>query len=393
MEQLGGTCRKNSGGRIIGIVIESNDLTVGDMQLIGKLTDLESIRITGPSVNDGYVEAMSGLTKLKSVDIYNSTITDKSLEVLKTLPDISTLLLQRNLGLTDQAVALFAEFPKLQTLKILYNGFSPTSLFGLQKLTSIRVLDLRGLPIGNDTLMFIAKLENLEEIRIRSGTVTNLGIAQLKKCKKLKIVELQDTDISAGCVEHFREMEDLRYLRIFRCSQFGAEAIGELGVLTNLETLELRDMNCSNEALKALKPLTELKTVEFSELKGVDAATAIDVLQAYPKLESIRMFAMPVDDSMAKFLAAIPGLKHVYLPATQISDEGLDALTALDLMSLDIHGNKEHITLEGARVLSKFKNLRRLILPETLDDPALKMEILKSSPRCNLTIRSYSQEG
>ena len=59
VEQLGGTCRKSSDGTIIGIVIENNDLTIGDMQLIGKLTDLESIRITGPSINDEYVEAMS----------------------------------------------------------------------------------------------------------------------------------------------------------------------------------------------------------------------------------------------------------------------------------------------------------------------------------------------
>jgi len=394
VKQLGGTCRKNPVGKIIGIVIENNELTVDDMWLIAKLIDLESIRITGPSVNDKYVEAMSGLTRLKSVDIENSNITDKSLEILKALPDIDTLSLRRNLGFTDHAVALFAEFPKLHTLKILYNGFSPTSLFGLKNLTAVRVLDLRGLQVGNDTLMFIAKLENLEEIHIRSGSVANTGVAQLKKCKKLKILELQDTDVSAGCAEHFKEMESLRFLRIFRCPQFGAEAIAELGILTNLDTLELRDMNCNNESLQALKPLVGLKTVEFSELKGVDAATIIDVLKAYPKLENIRMFAMPVDDAVAGFLATMVDLKSIGVPATRITDNGLDALTAIkDLTSLDIHGNKERITLQGANVLGKFKNLRRLILPESLDDPVLKSAILKSSPRCVITIKTYSQEG
>ena len=105
------------------------------------------------------------------------------------------------------------------------------------------------------------------------------------------------------------------------------------------------------------------------------------------------MFAMAVDDSVAEFLATVPSVKSIALPATAITDKGLAALTALDLTTLDIHGNKELITLPGAQVLSRFKNLRRLILPETLDDPALKSEILKSSPRCNITIRAYSQEG
>ena len=394
VEQLGGTCRKNADGKIIGLVIENNDLSAEDMRFIAKLTDLESIRITGPSVDDEYVEPISALIKLKSVDIENSNITNKSLEMLKALPEVETLNLRRNLKFTDQAVALFAEFPKLQTLRILYNGFSPTSLFGLGKLKSVRVLDLRGLQVGDDTLLFVSRLENLEEIRIRSETVTNSGIEQLQKCKKLKIIELQDASISFGCAENFKEMENLRFLRLFRCPQFGAEAISELGVLTNLETLELRDMSCSNEALQSLKPLTQLTTVEFSELKGVDSATVIEVLRSYPKLESIRMFAMPIDDSVAEFLATVPGLKSVALPATGITDKGLDALTALqNLATLDIHGNKELITPQGAKVLSKFKNLRRLILPETLDNPALKSEILKSSPRCNITIRTYSQEG
>jgi len=392
--QLGGTCTNNREGKIIGVRIENNELSLADVQMIAKLTDLESIRMTGPSVTDEYVEAISGLTKLKSVDIENSNITDKSLEILKTLPEIETLSLRRNVEFTDQAIALFAEFPNLKTLNILYNGFSPASLFGLGKLTSVQSLDLRALQVGDDTLLFIAKLENLEEIHIRSTLVTNAGIAFLKRCKNLKIVELQDTEISRGCTEHFKEMGNLRSLRIFRAKEFGAEAILELGVLTNLETLELRGMNCSNEALKALKSLTALKTLELSELTDVDEETVIDVLKTFPKLENIRMFAMPVGDATAAYLATVPTLKSIGIPATAITDKGLESLTAIQgLTSLDIHGNKELITLEGARILARFKNLRRLIIPETLDDNALKSEILKSSPRCVITPRTYSQEG
>lgn len=393
VEQLGGTCRKNREGRIIGLVIENNELSLDDMKLIAKASELESIRMTGPSVNDEYVDALLESTKLKSVDIENSNITDASLEKLKALPDIETLALRRNLGFTDNAIKLFAEFPKLKTLKILYNDFSSASLFGLGKLSTVRVLDLRGLQVGDDTLMFVSKLENLEELRIRSSSVTSLGMSMLKKCKKLRILELQDSQISPDSVESFKEMDALRYLRIFRADEFGADGVSELAALTELETLELRAMSCSNEALLKLKTLTNLKTVEFSELNGIDSATVIDVLKSFPKLESIRIFAVPVDDSVASYLATVSNLKSVALPATSITDKGLDALTALqNLTTLDIHGNKERITLEGGRALAKFKNIRRLILPETLDNKELKSEILKNSPRCVITIKTYSQE-
>jgi hypothetical protein len=109
--QLGGSIRKNAEGRIDRVIITNNDLTLADMQAIGKLTSLEWVRITGPSVTDEYVEAFNDLPNLKIVDISNSNITDKSLKMLKTHAEIHTLELQRNLQLSDQAVNLFAEFP------------------------------------------------------------------------------------------------------------------------------------------------------------------------------------------------------------------------------------------------------------------------------------------
>ena len=389
---LGGSIRKNAEGRIDRVIIANNDLTLADAKAIGKLTSLEWIRMAGPSITDEYVEALSDLPNLKIVDISNSIITDKSLEMLKTRTGIHTLELQRNLQLSDNAIKLFAEFPNLQTLKILYNGFSSASLYNLDSLKSVRILDLRGLPVGDDTLMFLADLENLEEIRIRSISVSNEGLAELAKSPKLKTIELQDTSISPGSAESFKEMKSLRSLRIFRGSKFTAEAVEELGILTNLTTLELREVGCNNEALLALKPLTQLKIVEFSELT-VDSATMVEVLKSYPKLESIRIFAIPVDDTVASLLATVPTLKSVSLPATAITDKGLEALSVLsDLTLLDIHGNEARLTVQGsASALGNFKNLRRIIMPGTLNTPAVRSAILEGSPRCQIDTKVYSQ--
>ena len=305
---LGGSIRKNAEGRIDRVIIANNDLTLADAQAIGKLTSLEWVRFAGPSITDEYVKALSNLPNLKIVDISNSSITDNSLDMLKTCTGIHTLELQRNLQLSDNAIKLFAEFPNLKTLKILYNGFSSASLYNLDKLQSVRVLDLRGLPVDDITLMCVADLEHLEEIRFRSGSLTNTGVAELARCSKLQSIEFQDTSIGTGCGAILKEMKSLRSLRIFRGGKFGAEAVAELGVLTDLETLELRAIGCNNEALLALKPLTQLKTLEFSELPGVDSATMVEVLKSYPKLESIRIFAIPVDDTVASLLATIPTL-------------------------------------------------------------------------------------
>jgi len=391
--ELGGSIQRNAERRITRVIIESTaNLTAADMQAIGQLTSLEWIRLVGPSVTDEHVAALSGLVNLRIVDIENSSITDSSLEMLKTLPEIHTLGMRRNLRLSDNAIRLFAEFPNLQTLRILYNDFSPMSLYDLDRLTSIRVLDLRGLQIGDDTLMFIGDLENLEEIRIRSGSVTNTGIAELVRNPRLRLIELQDTSVSAGSAAIFNEMENLRSLRIFRAPQFGARAVEELGILTNLETLELRGVGCDAEALRALKPLTQLRTVEFSELPGLDAETIIEVLRSYPRLESIRIFGiLPADDSVASFLATVPTLRSVSLPATGITDAGLEALTALtELTFLDIHANRIRVTPQGASVLNRFPELRRLIMPETLDSPALRAALLESAPRLVITINTYS---
>ena len=390
-QELRGTVQRNAAGRILGLDITSAELTLADMQLIARLPDIETIRLVGPAVNDAYVETLRGLTTLHTVDIQNSSITDRSLVILAELPNIHTLRLRRNLNFTDRAITLFAEFPNLRELRILYNAFTPMALFDLGNLTTVRVLDLRALPITDSTLMFIGDLENLEELRVRSSSVTNNGVAHLKNCTNLRVLEFQDADVSTGLAEILKDFENLRFLRIFRCAPFGPDAITELGMLTQLDTLELRGLACSPEALRALKPLANLRSVEFSELGNVDSAVLLEVLQAFPDLHTIRLFGIPADDTIAAHIATRTGMRRVLLPATAITDAGLEPLTTMEgLIALDIHANRIHITPQGAMVLSKFRDLRQLTIPETIDSPAFRAAMRENSPRIVITINSYA---
>lgn len=396
VEYYEGSITKSPEGRIIGIRLDYTDgLELEEVEAFAKLSDLESIYLEGVSINDKHIAALSGLKKLNSVSIVNSErVTIESIKSLKELPELKSLLLRRNDGLKDDSLVLLKSFPKLEKLHILNAYFSEIALeINLGGFTKLKSLDVRNLPVNDNILKTFDKMQNLEELLIKSK-VGDAGIEALVKCGKLNRLVLTDTLITPAAVNSLKKMKNLKRLNIFRADRLKEEGVASLGQLTQLETLELRNMVSSNEAIGKLKTLKSLKLIELSEM-NIEPAAIIDLLKALPKLERVMIFAVPlVDDSIPKYLASVPGIRQIRLKSTNISDEGLMALTALKKLNrLDIVDNKIKITPQGAEAaFAKMTSLNELFIPETIDTEAVRAAIEKASPGCFVKVDTYSQE-
>src|SRR5689334_20054373 len=135
--------------------------------------------------------------------------------------------------------------------------------------------------------------------------------------------------------------------------------IPALASLSDLKRLDLSLTRISDRGLRALKsaPAIEDLNLYFAEQIG-DEGTAI--LRNWKHLKRLNLRGTKITDSTLEVLAGLPGIERLDIGWAQITDTGLEHLSALtNLRRLTIGGNKLH---DGA-----LKFLRQMPQIEYLD--------------------------
>ena len=393
--ELRGTVKKAKNGAITGIVVKSDDTTLDDMTLFGRLGDLESFEGLGSSFTDEYFAQFKDLKKLKSITIQNAEITVETLKLFATFPELENLDIRHDLKLENADLSVLTEFPKLKKLAAYYNSFTNSGVNKISKSTTITSVDLRGCPdISDSAAKFLARMPQLEEVFFRF-LITNDGAENLAAAPNLKFVEFQDCLIDDGCVSSFAKYPSFTGLRVFRCKNFTDEGVKGLAPL-KIERLELRDLNVTDEGILGLKDMDTLKSVELSELAATaDGLNALVSAPGWSGMTSLYFFSMPVtDETVAQIAANMKGLKSVTLRASSgnLSDAAIDELAKIDsLTTIDLRENAG-LTVDGFMKLAKLKNLRKIYVKGTAfgdssDEVRQKWEeFKKTNPKCDISI-------
>lgn len=390
INSLKGSVKKGPGGAIIGITMAASapvsddaaaapaeeeegetapaaaNLTKDDMELIGRLADLESITFEGSAFNDETCAPLANLKKLQKVIINNANIGDATLEMLATLPELTFLDIRRDLKLSNASLEILAKMPKLTDLHAHYNSFTNSGMNKIAKVQTLKVVDVRGCSdVSDNGAKYLAKLPNLEELYFRF-MISNAGVEHLTNAANLKFVEFQDcNDINADAVPSFQKMPALTGIRIFRCKGFDDATLQGLAQ-RQLERLELRDLNISNAGIAALKDQQGLKTVELSELASVDADGLTDLLGSLKGITKLTFFTIPLNnDGMAKVAENNPDMTHLAARAVPVDDAAIDSILKLKkLETLDLRSNNG-ISADAYLRLGELQGLKALYLKDT----------------------------
>ncbi len=394
VDELRGSVTTAKNGAIIGIRVESSDTTLEDMELFGRLADLESFFFLGAVFNDEMLAKLSGLKNIKSATIQNSDITVATLEMFKTWENLTTLDIRRNLKLEDKDLTVIQEFPKLERLNAYYNSFKNSGVNKISKSTTLKIVDLRGCSdISDSGAKYLARIATLEEVYFRFG-ITNDGVAYLAAAPNLKFVEFQDCGIDNACAETFASYPSLTGLRIFRCKGFTDDGIKGLANL-GLQRLELRDLSASDDGVASLKELKKLTFVELSELAiSADTLNQLCGCENWKNMETLYFFSVPVTDETVKIIAEnMKGLKNLRIRASggKNTDATIDEIVKMDsLVTLDLRENTG-ISPEAFMKLADMKNLRKIYVKDTKfgdsSDAGVKLreEFKKKNPKISIS--------
>lgn len=210
--------------------------------------------------------------------------------------------------------------------------------FKANKDGQITEVSLIGYPVTDDDLQQLSNLPKLTSIRLNETQITDAGLETIGRLNNLTNLDLRGCGVSNTGIAHLVGLSKLRALRLSGESGVTSVddgALADIGKLTNLKAL-LLDHLWVGENLLDLAPLQNL--------------------------EELYLAKTLIDDTSLAALKQHPRLKKLRISQTQITDAGLEHLTALThLTDLDLSENSV-ISDVGMSHLSKITTLTKLNL-------------------------------
>lgn len=351
--------KPKDGNLLTEIVIQDgSNLTAEDIQLFGKLSDLEKLHILNcRALNDEMAAHLSTLKNLKSLALTNTVINDSTVEmIVKSFPNLTELDLSSNTNMTTGVMKIISELSKLQKLTLVQNRVNDISAQRISKLQELRALDLRGnMEAGDMALDVVSELPKLTALKHRSTAVSDAGMESLSKNQTLDSLLIQDFAITDQSGPHIAKLGKLTQLEVFRCAGFGSEGVLALKGM-GLTRLTLRDLpNVSDQGLEALDDLPKLKRLYLHELSSVsDSGLAhLAVLQSLELLDIWTVTQMT--DATIDVIAKLPNLKSLAIRTTGVTDAAIDKLLAMPKLESLTFKENGSVTADGLKKLATRK--------------------------------------
>ena len=193
-----------------------------DLEAIGELTPLECLKLPqNITINVLGAREIARLTNLKSLDLYNVNIDDAGLAELSTLVNLEKLDLTHT-RVTDEGLKVLTHIPKLKTLELyrhprwrIKQQISNICLAVIGRLTDLERLSLSG-TISNEGLPQLARLRKLKHFSILGTEITAAGLGALEDSSIESLMLTPDQlGHSRGAMASLRKLKTLKYVWVF----------------------------------------------------------------------------------------------------------------------------------------------------------------------------------
>ncbi len=304
------------------------------MELLRTMPELTKLDSEG-KVTDRGLANLRYVPQLTELDLSGSAISDQGLAELRFVPELRRLWLS-GAEIKGPGVRHLASLKSLEELW-LDETVDGRGLLYLPSLPSLKSLILTDMRISDEALAAVKGLPSLELLRVVRTPITGTGLKYLRGTS-VKDLNLSDTGVREG-LEHLAAMPELEALHLNRCRS-ARMAIADIGRVTQLKELWLKDANIIDADLQQLGALTNLETLSLADNRGIDG-------------------------SGLKFLAKLPKLRWVSLSETGVTDRALEGLSgARSLQFLNLSGTQ--ITGSGLRYIRELPEIRMIVLNGTL---------------------------
>jgi Leucine-rich repeat (LRR) protein len=414
-------------------------ITAAGLGYLAALPHLRHLRLSQRQLRDADAAILATCTALETLHVSETRITDAGLIALSAMPRLRRLWLRSLDPFTQRGIAALCAAPTLADLSLDSESAPPECLDGLTQNTTIRRFS-PGVPITNQTLPCLARLERLEELDLSEAQIDDTGTAALAQLSQLRVLDLSYTTIGDRTMAHVGTFPHLEIIRLegVKISSVGLMHLAGLHQLKTLvcecvpgtrvdlalfqhmpqlEVLSLYDGTPDSD-LALLQHLPRLEFLLLSHLRPGDLiplrvlprlvelrlrqchldAGDIAALRHLPNLRSLVLGGSELTDAGWAALGKLTQIRELYLGASNIQDRHLAHLAGLShLRELDLEGTQ--ISAAGLPALGQLTWLETLRLRDTPvsrsvagEDPLTALAPLQALIKLDLTGTPVSQE-
>jgi hypothetical protein len=177
-------------------------------------------------------------------------------------------------------------------------------------------------------------------ILVESWPVSDADLSALVEVPGLRVLQLdhEDNQLTDAGMHAIARLTQVEHLRI-RGGSIGDEGLRILATMPNLRFLNLPQGKFTDAGLAQLKKLPRLDSIRIGSPRVTDAGIA--TFKGFPVLKSVHLIDIPITDRGLADLQAIPKLNSLYLDGANISDAAVDELFA-KRPNLHVHFNQAH---------------------------------------------------
>jgi hypothetical protein len=163
------------------------------------------------------------------------------------------IVLVETTPLTDQDLTLIRDVPGLRVLQLdqADNKLTDAGMAEIAKLTQLEHLRIRGGSIGDDGLKEICEMPNLKILNLPQGKFTDAGLAQLKALPKLQMLRIGSPNVTDSGIAAFKEFPSLRQVHLIEIP-ITDRGLADLASIPKLESLYLDGAHVSDAAVEEL---------------------------------------------------------------------------------------------------------------------------------------------
>ncbi|QIF04796.1 G protein-coupled receptor LGR4 [Roseimicrobium sp. ORNL1] len=278
-----------------------------------KLVDL-AVPNTGPHdhrkddpYDAAFFEHLGHIATLESLNVISTKFNDEWMPHIAKLTHLKTLRFTNNGKLTDAGMVQLAGIKDLESFSFVGTAITGKAYAKFDGFTKLTRVSHRGSSIDDEGLKELCDhLPNLESISLAHAKFTDAGAPNLAKLTKLKSLELGAhatpaalKNITALPLENLqlgegfdkseslpitKEIKTLKRLTLTNCKTTTADDLKLLATMTQLESLELGNLEQAEAYLPQLSAFTFLKELKFYYPKRYSPELQAKIQAAVPKV-------------------------------------------------------------------------------------------------------------
>jgi thiol-disulfide isomerase/thioredoxin/Leucine-rich repeat (LRR) protein len=304
--------------------LSGTKVTDAGLPRLEKLAKLESLSLDSTAITEEGLRHLAPLQNLKSLRLYTrSSITDVGaghLAQLKSLEEVSD-----NLQVTDAGVEKLAALPHLERLTLTGEGVTDGSGPHLAAMKSLKRLSFQRCRVSGNTLKAIKDLPALEMLFVGDTQISGADFVSLEGMRSLKILIVsfaENAEVKPGlsAIAKLTQLEDLRLAG----GRLLAVDVQELSPLFELKRLQL-DIPVDDSCGVMLGGFCALESLEIRNSVMTDAGLA--QLSNLRDLKSLQIGGHFTDAGLES-LRRMKSLQMLYISSPYITEQGLAGLAA-----------------------------------------------------------------